>query len=217
MSVMQRFDARFRADRPRKSCPSKAKATSRRDATAAYKLTDPSGDSIAAALSDLASHGAMLALLHPTYDLDVRAAAAGALRLSLRARAGGRGATQPALPLLVAEVRPARVLSKRWARALQAVFGDCASGRGATPALPLLVAKVRPARVSSQGLVNCLPRSTRRLRAAELRLSLHHEGRRVRHAWGASMIIVQLRRARVSFTLVVGGLLLPRPGPSCQA
>ena len=44
---------------------------------AGYGLTNLSGDSIAAALSRPRLPGAMLALLHPTYDLDVRAAAAG--------------------------------------------------------------------------------------------------------------------------------------------
>ena len=78
----------------------------RRDAAAVYGLTDLGGDSIAAALSDGGSQGAMFALLHPERDLDVRAAAAAALRLSLDAR-GGRhqGAAWPAPSLQVAEVR----------------------------------------------------------------------------------------------------------------
>jgi len=79
-----------------------------RDAAAEYGIPDLSGASIAAALSDEGSQTAMLALLHPKRDLDVRAAAAGALRLSLGATScsGRQGATvAPPLSLCIAEVR----------------------------------------------------------------------------------------------------------------
>lgn len=76
-----------------------------RDAAAVYGLTDLSADSIAAALSDVGSQGAMFALLHPKRDLEVRAAAAGALRLSLGAFGGRQGAAAPPLSLQIAEVR----------------------------------------------------------------------------------------------------------------
>ena len=80
-----------------------------RDAAAEYGIPDLSGASIAAALSDAGSRTAMLVLLHPKRDLDVRAAAAGALRLSLGApSSAGRqsAAVAPPLSLRIAEVRP---------------------------------------------------------------------------------------------------------------